>query len=107
MSSFCPQVLGLRDSKGIEGQDKKDRDGYFMYTPLDGGNRPFWWQVDYGDITRGLRHEVEFWYTGSDRSHAPFENWYDRYRIEYNEAVDIWDSVSAGFEKGVYQGVKS
>jgi len=33
--------------------------------------------------------------------HTPYQNWYDRIRIEYNEDVDIWKSIGVGFEKGV------
>jgi len=50
-----------------------------------------------------LRNEVELRYTRADQFHAPFQNWYDRFRIEYNEEVDIWDSISVGFERGVYE----
>jgi len=35
--------------------------------------------------------------------HAPYQNWYDRIRIEYNEEVDIWKSIGVSFEKGVYE----
>ncbi len=50
-----------------------------------------------------FHNEVELWYMRADRFHAPYQNWYDRVRIEYNEEVDVWDSVSAGVEKGVYE----
>ncbi|MHC4680774.1 MAG: DUF5916 domain-containing protein [Planctomycetota bacterium] len=51
----------------------------------------------------GFRNEVELRYSRSDSFHAPYQNWYDSIRIEYNEDVDIWDSVTAGFRKGVYE----
>ena len=51
-----------------------------------------------------FRNEVELSYTRADKFHAPYQNWYDRIRIEYNEDVDVWDSVSASFAKGVYEG---
>ena len=38
-----------------------------------------------------------------DRFHTPYQNWYDIIRIEYNEDVDVWNSVSVGLEKGVYE----
>ena len=50
-----------------------------------------------------FRNEIELWYTRADKFHAPFQNWYDRVRIEYNEEVDIWESVSLGVEKGVFE----
>jgi hypothetical protein len=50
-----------------------------------------------------FRNEVELRYTRADKFHAPYQNYYDRVRIEYNEDVDIWDSVSGGVEKGVYE----
>ncbi len=51
----------------------------------------------------GFRNEIELWYIRGDSFHAPYQNWYDRIRIEYNEEVDIWDSVTVGFAKGVYE----
>ena len=51
----------------------------------------------------GFHNEVEISYRRSDRFHAPYQNWYDNIKIEYNEEVDVWDSVSVGFEKGVYE----
>ena len=33
--------------------------------------------------------------------HTPYQNRYDSIRVEYNEEGDVWDSVSAGFAKGV------
>jgi hypothetical protein len=50
-----------------------------------------------------FRNEIELWYTRGDKFHAPYQNWYDRVRIEYNEEVDIWESVSFGVERGVYE----
>jgi len=50
-----------------------------------------------------LRNEVELWYSRSDSFHEPYQNWADRFRIEYNEDVDIWDSISVGFARGVYE----
>ena len=50
-----------------------------------------------------MRNEIEFWYTRADRYHDPYQNWYDRFKIEYNEEVDIWDSISGGFGRGVYE----
>ncbi|MHC4693363.1 MAG: carbohydrate binding family 9 domain-containing protein, partial [Planctomycetota bacterium] len=50
-----------------------------------------------------FRNEIELWYTRGDKFHAPFKNWYDRIRIEYNEDVDIWESVSFGIEKGEFE----
>jgi len=164
-TSLSAQFLGLSDSNGIETDGYEDHSAYGLYTALSGGSQPFWWQVDYRDITRGFqpdlgyiprrnvrgpgsfmqyraypedgpfksvrafseidvyenhdrdmtlrdfiegagvcfRNEVELWYMRSDRFHAPYQNSYDRIRIEYNEEVDIWDSVSAGVEKGVYE----
>ncbi len=164
-TSLSAQFLGLSDSNGIETDGYEDHSAYALYTALSGGALPFWWQVDYRDITRGFqpdlgyiprrnirgpgsfmqyraypedgpfkslrafseidvyednnhdmtlrdfiegagvcfRNEVELWYTRADKFHAPYQNRYDRVRIEYNEEVDIWDSVSAGIEKGVYE----
>jgi len=50
-----------------------------------------------------LRNEIELWYYRSDYFHAPYQNWYDRFRIEYNEEVDIWESVSFSIQRGVYE----
>ena len=50
-----------------------------------------------------FHNEVEIMYSRSDSYHAPYQNWADRIRIEYNEEVDVWDSVSTGIEKGVYE----
>jgi len=50
-----------------------------------------------------FHNEVEVRYYRSDSYHAPYQNWYDSIRIEYNEEVDIWDSISTGFRKGVYE----
>jgi hypothetical protein len=50
-----------------------------------------------------FQNEVEVSYTRADKFHAPYQNWYDRIKIEYNEEVDIWNSVTAGFERGVYE----
>ena len=164
-TSLSAQFLGLSDSNGIETDGYEDHSAYALYTALSGGAQPFWWQVDYRDITRGFqpdlgyiprrnirgpgsfmqyraypedgpfksfrmtseidvyednnhdmtlrdfiesagvcfRNEVELRYTRADKFHAPYQNRYDRVRIEYNEEVDIWDSVSAGIEKGVYE----
>jgi len=51
----------------------------------------------------GLRNEIELWYMRGDRFHAPYQNWYDRIRVEYKEDVDVWDSISGGFARGVYE----
>ncbi len=164
-TSVTTQFLTLEDSEGIVTDDAEDHSGYGLYSALSGGTQPFWWQVDYRDITRGFlpdlgyiprrdirgpgsfmryrenfedgpvkwisamsefdiyednnhdtnlrdfvegaglcfRNEIELWYTRADKFHAPYENWYDRVRIEYNEEVDIWESVSFGIEKGVYE----
>ena len=51
----------------------------------------------------GFRNEIELWYIRGDSFHAPYQNWYDRIRIEYNEEVDVWDSVTVGFARGVYE----
>ena len=50
-----------------------------------------------------LRNEVELWYSRSDSFHEPYQNWADRFRVEYNEDVDIWDSISVSFARGVYE----
>ena len=50
-----------------------------------------------------FRNEFELWYMRRDSYHAPYQNYYDRIRIEYNEEVDIWDSISVSFAKGVYE----
>jgi hypothetical protein len=50
-----------------------------------------------------FQNEVELWYSRSDRYHDPYQNWFDRVRLEYNEEVDIWESVSTGIEKGVFE----
>ena len=164
-TSFTAQLIGLTDSEGIETDGIVDHDAYGLLTSFNGGTQPFWWQVDYRDISRGFqpdlgyiprrdirgtgsfmryrfypeqgplksitagseidvyenndhdttlrdfiegagvrfRNEVELQYTRADKFHAPYQNWYDRIRIEYNEEVNIWDSVSAGIEKGVYE----
>ncbi|MHC4323680.1 MAG: carbohydrate binding family 9 domain-containing protein [Planctomycetota bacterium] len=57
----------------------------------------------YEGIGVTFHNEVEINYTRSDRYHAPYQNWYDSIKIEYNEEVDIWDSISAGIRKGVYE----
>jgi len=51
----------------------------------------------------GFRNEIELWYIRSDSFHAPYQNWYDRIRVEYNEEVDVWDSISVSFARGVYE----
>ncbi|MFH1882661.1 MAG: TRAP transporter large permease subunit, partial [Planctomycetota bacterium] len=51
----------------------------------------------------GFRNEIELWYIRSDSFHAPYQNWYDQIRVEYNEEVDVWDSISVSFAKGVYE----
>jgi len=51
----------------------------------------------------GFRNEIELWYIRSDSYHAPYQNWYDRIRVEYNEDVDVWDSVTVSFARGVYE----
>ena len=164
-TSLSAQYLGMSDSNGVETDGYEDHSAYGLYTALSGGSQPFWWQVDYRDITRGFqpdlgyiprrnisgpgsfmqyrtypedgplksfriiseidvyednnhdttlrdfiegagvcfRNEVELWYTRADKFHAPYQNRYDRVRIEYNEEVDIWDSISGGIEKGVYE----
>ncbi len=54
-------------------------------------------------VVLGFRNEIELWYMRSDSFHAPHQNWYDRIRVEYNEDVDVWDSISTSFTKGVYE----
>jgi hypothetical protein len=51
----------------------------------------------------GFRNEVEIRYRRSDSFHAPYQNWYDSIRVEYNEEVNVWNSVTVGFAKGVYE----
>jgi len=164
-TSLSTQLLGLSDSNGVKTDGHEDHKAYGFYTALNGGSQPFWWQVDFRDITRGFmpdlgyiprrnirgpgsfmryrdyptegpfktvnafseidvyednqhdttlrdfyegagvtfHNEVELWYNRSDRYHAPYQNRYDRIRIEYNEEVDVWDSISGGIEKGVYE----
>jgi len=164
-TSLSTQLLGLSDSNGIDTDGHQDHRAYGFYTALNGGSQPFWWQVDFRDITRGFvpdlgyiprrnirgpgtfmryrdypvegpfktidafsefdiyednqhdttlrdfyegagvtfHNEVEVRYNRSDRYHAPYQNRFDRIRIEYNEEVDIWDSISGGIEKGVYE----
>ncbi len=51
----------------------------------------------------GFRNEIEIWYIRSDSYHAPYQNWSDRIRVEYNEDVDVWDSITASVAKGVYE----
>lgn len=51
----------------------------------------------------GLRNEIELWYIRSDRFHTPFQNYSDRIRVEYNEEVDVWHSITGGVAKGVYE----
>jgi len=164
-TSLTTQFLGLTDSEGIETDDVVDEDAYAAYAGLSGGTQPFWWRLDFRDITRGfqpdlgyvprrdirgpgsflnyrknlddgsfkwvsigsdidyyedsnhdtslrdftewfgtcLRNEIELWYYRADRFHAPYQNWYDRFRIEYNEEVDRWESVSFSVERGVYE----
>ena len=51
----------------------------------------------------GFRNEIEIWFIRSDRYHAPYQNWYNRIRVEYNEDVDVWDSITASVAKGVYE----
>ncbi len=54
-------------------------------------------------VGAGFRNEIEIWYIHSDRYHAPYQNRYDRIRLEYNEEVDVWDSITASVAKGVYE----
>ena len=164
-TSLTTQFLGLTDSEGVETDGVVDEDAYAAYTALSGGTQPFWWRLDFRDVTRGfrpdlgyvprrdirgpgsflnyrknlddaifkwvslgpdidfyedhdrdtklrdfdewvgtcLRNEIELWYYRADRFHAPYQNWYDRFRIEYNEEVDMWESVSFTVERGVYE----
>jgi hypothetical protein len=51
----------------------------------------------------GFHNEVELLYARGDKFHAPYQNWYDRVRVEYNKEVDVWDSIGVGIEKGVYE----
>ncbi len=164
-TSLTTQVLGLADSEGIETDGVVDEDAYAAYTSLSGGTQPFWWGVNFRDISRGfrpdlgyvprrdvrgpgsflqyrqnlddgpfkwvsagsearlyedndhdtklrdfderagmcLRNEIELWYSRADRFRRPFQNWYDRVRIEYNEEVDVWESVSFSVERGEYE----
>jgi hypothetical protein len=164
-TSLTTQVLGLTDSEGIDTDGVIDDGGYAVYTAVNGGTQPFWWRLDYRDISRGfrpdlgyvprrdirgpgsflqyrrnldngplkwlsvgsdidlyednnhdttlrdftewvglcLRSEIELWYFRADRYHAPYDNWADRLRIEYNEDVDIWDSISFTVERGEYE----
>lgn len=51
----------------------------------------------------GFHNEIELSYLRADRFHAPFQNYYDRIKVEYNEEVDIWDSISGSVAKGVYE----
>ena len=51
----------------------------------------------------GFRNEVEVSYARGDKFHDPYQNWYDSIRIEYNEEVDVWDSISVSFARGVYE----
>ena len=163
--SVTAQMLGLRDSNGIEPDGKVDRDGHGLYTSLGGGTQPFWYRFHYRDISRGFKpdlgyiprrdirgpgsylqyrknladsfvrwysvtsdidyyrdgknntklrdfeeragvcfqNEIELWYARGDNFHAPFENRYDQFKLEYNEERDMWDSFSVGFERGVYE----
>lgn len=50
-----------------------------------------------------LRNEIDMRYTRADLFRAPYQNWYDRFVVGYNREVDIWNSVSAGLERGRYQ----
>jgi hypothetical protein len=50
-----------------------------------------------------LRNEIELWYFRADRFHTPYQNWYDGARIEYNEEVDIWNSISFSVQRGEYE----
>lgn len=54
-------------------------------------------------IGAGFRNEIELWYMRSDSFHVPYQNWYDRIRLEYYEEVDVWDSISVSFARGVYE----
>jgi len=164
-TAFTMQLLGLQDSVGIETDGVTDTSAHGLYSSVSGGTQPWWWAVNYRDISRGfrpdlgyvprrnirgpgsfvrykqnlatgpfkwvsalsdidfyedenhsttlrdfyesggvcLRNEVELWYSRSDSFHAPYQNWVDRFRIEHNEEVDIWDSISVGFARGVYE----
>lgn len=164
-TSFTAQLLGLRDSEGIETDGIIDHDAYGLLAAFSGGTTPWYWRLDFRDISRGFkpdlgyiprrdirgpgsyvryrqyydngplkslgaiseveiyenndhdtvlrdfmegagvgfRNEIEVWYMHADRFHAPFQNYYDRIRIEYNEEVDVWDSITGGVAKGVYE----
>ena len=164
-TSFTAQLLGLRDSEGIETDGIVDHDAYGLSTSFSGGTTPVYWRVGLLDISRGFKpdlgyiprrnirgpssyvryrqyydkdplksvqalseidfyendnhdtvlrdfmegagvgfhNEVELWYIRSDRFHAPYQNYADRIRFEYNEEVDVWDSITASVAKGVYE----
>jgi len=51
-----------------------------------------------------LRNKLKLWYMRGDKFHAPYHhNRYDHIGIELNKEVDIWDSISVSFEKGIYE----
>jgi hypothetical protein len=51
----------------------------------------------------GFRNEIEIWFIRNDSYHAPYQNWSNRIRVEYNEDVDVWNSITASVAKGVYE----
>jgi hypothetical protein len=55
------------------------------------------------EVGVGFHNDVELLYARGDKFHAPYQNWYDRITVQYNEEVDVWDSVSASVAKGVYE----
>ena len=164
-TSFTAQLLGLRDSEGIETDGIVDHDAYGLTTSLSGGTTPMYWRVEFLDISRGFQpdlgyiprrdirgpgsylryreyfdkgifksinarsqidfyenndhdtilrdfveeagvgfhNNVELLYARADKFHAPFQNWYDRITVQYNEQADVWDSISGAVAKGVYE----
>lgn len=48
------QVLGLKDTKGIETDGKIDHSAYAMTFSLMGEKKPYSWNLNYIDITRGF-----------------------------------------------------
>lgn len=58
--SWTTQVLGLYDEVGIETDGEIDEDAYAVYSGVFGGKEPFWWGIDFNDISRGFRPDLGY-----------------------------------------------
>lgn len=163
-TKISSQVLMLDDSQGVQTSGYVDKTAYAATTEISGGTKPFWWNFNYKDISRGFKPDLGYvprrnirgpgtwlmyrwdfkngpfkWFSANtnaqmyeddnhdttlrdyygrvsimghnqvsaslsytDNFHRPYNNWTESLRIEYNEEVDYWNSVSVGVSRGVY-----